>query len=123
VSTPDRVERNEPTVEALRAEQREEAEHLTYAHTRGQMHGALFGAVAFGLLGLVVGGAIGLLAFDADSPARFVVPIVVAVFAGWAGLVYWGGRAPEVERETTTIYGEPEDGTSDRPAEPPGQPG
>ena len=44
-------------------------------------------------------------------------PIVVAVFAGWAGLVYGGGRGPEVEHETMTIYGEPQDGSSDRPPE------
>jgi hypothetical protein len=31
----------------------------------------------------------------------------------------WGGRAPEVEQETTTIYGEPQDGSSDRPEESP----
>ena len=73
----------------------------------------------FGFVGLVVGLAIGLLAFDADSPARFVVPIVVTAFAAWAGLVYWGGRGPELEHETDSASGEPQDGTSDRPAEPP----
>jgi hypothetical protein len=112
--------RHEPSVAELREEQRDEAKGVTYAHTRGQMHGALFGALVFGALGLVIGLAIGLLAFDADSPARFVVPAVVTVFAGWAGLVYWGGRAPEIEDETTTIYGEPEDGTTERPTEPGG---
>jgi hypothetical protein len=112
--------RREPTVDALRQEQREEASRTSYVHTPGQMHGALLGAIVFGAIGLLIGLAIGLLAFDADSPARFVVPIVVTVFAGWAGLVYWGGRGPEVEHETDTIYGEPQDGTSDRPAEPPG---
>ncbi|MFL6204368.1 MAG: hypothetical protein ACJ739_03375 [Acidimicrobiales bacterium] len=112
--------RRERLVEELREEQRDEAKGVTYAHTRGQARGALLGALVFGAIGLVVGAAIGLLAFDADSPARFVVPAVVAVFAAWAGLVYWGGRAPEVTDETTTIYGEPEDGTTPRPSQPGG---
>jgi hypothetical protein len=107
-------------IEGLRQEQRAEAKGITYAHTRGQVHGALFGALVFGAIGLVVGIVIGLLAFDAGSAARFVVPAVITVFAGWAGLVYWGGRAPEVEDETTTIFGEPEDGTSERATEPGG---
>ena len=111
--------RHEPSVESLRREQRDETSRGSYAHTPGQAHGALLGGLVFGAIGLVIGVAIGLLAFDADSPARFVVPIVVAVFAGWAGLVYWGGRGPEVEHETDTIYGEPQDGSSDRRAEPP----
>ena len=104
-------------MEELRREQRREAGHTTYAHTQGQMHGALIGAVVAGVLGLGLGAIIGLLVFDSGSPARIVVPIVVAVFAGWAGLVYGGGRAPEVEHETMTIYGEPQDGSSARPPE------
>ena len=110
----------EPSVEDLRREQRQEASHATLAHTQGQLHGAFFGAVAFGLVGLVLGTLIGLVAFDADSPARFVVPAVVNVFAAWVGLVFWGGRTPETKGETRTIYGEPEDGTSERPDERPG---
>jgi hypothetical protein len=110
----------EPSVEELRAEQREEASRTSYVHTPGQVHGALLGGLAFGLVGLVVGVLIGLFAFDADSPARVVVPIVVTVFAAWVGVVFWGGRGPEIERETTTIYGEPQDGSSDRAPEPPG---
>ena len=31
----------------------------------------------------------------------------------------WGGRAPEVEHETTTICGEPQDASSDQPEESP----
>jgi hypothetical protein len=85
------------------------------------VHGALFGCVVGGVIGLVLGLAIGLLAFDAGSPARFVVPAVATVFSAWAGLVYWGGREPEVERETTTIHGRPQDGSSDRPEERPGR--
>ena len=102
----------EPSVEELRREQRREASHATLAHTQGQVHGALFGAVVCGLVGLVLGAVIGFLAFDEGSPARVVVPIVVAVFAAWAGLVYFGGRTPELERETLTIYGDPQDGTN-----------
>ena len=113
--------RRDPSVEELRAEQREEMRHANYAHTRGQLHGALIGCVVGGVIGLILGVAIGLLAFDSGSAGRFVVPAVVTVFSAWAGLVYWGGRAPEVERETTTIYGEPQDGSSDRPAERPGR--
>jgi hypothetical protein len=117
VSTPGA--RRDPSVEDLRREQRDEMQRGSYVHTPGQAHGALLGGITFGALGLIVGGAIGLLAFDAGSPARFVVPAVVTVFAAWAGIVYWGGRGPEVAQETTTIYGEPEDGSSERPAEPP----
>ena len=106
-----------PTEAELRREQRREAGHTTYVHTQGQVHGALIGAVVFALVGLVLGIVIALALFDAGSAARFVVPVVAAVFAGWAGLVYGGGRAPEVENETRTIYGEPEDGTSERPPE------
>ena len=109
----------EPSVEELRREQRREASHATLAHTQGQLHGALFGAAAFGLVGLVLGTVVGLVAFDADSPARFVVPAVVTVFSAWVGVVFWGGRTPEIKGETRTIYGEPEDGTSERPEEPP----
>jgi len=109
--------RDVPTVGELRREQRREASHTTYVHTQGQLHGALVGALVFGAIGLLIGALIGFLAFDSDSPARFVVPVVVTVFAAWVGLVYGGGRGPEVENETMTIYGEPEDGTSPRPPE------
>ncbi|MET0904152.1 MAG: hypothetical protein ABWZ52_12995 [Acidimicrobiales bacterium] len=107
----------EPTVEELRREQRREAGHTTYLHTQAQVHGALIGAVVAGLIGLGLGVIIALSVFDSGSPARVVVPVVVAVFAGWAGLVYGGGRAPEVEHETMTIYGEPQDGSSARAPE------
>jgi hypothetical protein len=109
--------RDVPTVGELQREQRREASHTTYVHTQGQLHGALVGALVFGAIGLLIGALIGFLAFDSDSPARFVVPVVVTVFAAWVGLVYGGGRGPEVENETMTIYGEPEDGTSARPPE------
>jgi hypothetical protein len=107
----------EPSVEDLRREQRREAEHVTYVHTQAQVHGALIGAVVFGFIGLVLGVIIGLAMFDAGSAGRFVLPAVAVVFAAWAGVVYGGGRAPEVENETMTIYGDPEDGTSTRPPE------
>ena len=113
----DQSGRREPTVEDLRQEQRDEVKGGTYPHTPGQVHGAVLGAIVFGAIALVVSAVISLLVFSSDSPARFVVPIVVTVFAGWAGLVYWGGRAPEIEEETTTIYGEPEDGTTMRETE------
>ena len=118
MSSPDA--RHEPSVEELREEQRDEAKGTAYVHTRGQVHGALLGGLVFGVVGLLVGLAIGLIAFDAGSAARVVVPAVVTVFSAWAGIVYWGGRGPEVEHETTTIYGEPQDGSSDRPTERPG---
>ena len=104
-----------PTTEELRREQRREAAHATYAHTQAHVHGALIGAVVFGAVGLALGVVIGLALFDEGSPARFVVPAIAALFAGWAGLGYGGGRGPEVEHETLSIYGEPEDGTSERP--------
>jgi hypothetical protein len=101
-----------PSIDELRREQRREAAHTTYVHTSGQVHGLLFGALVFGFGGLVLGALIGFLAFDSDSPARVVVPAVIAVFSSWVGIVYWGGRAPEIEHETMTVYGEPEDGTN-----------
>ena len=101
-----------PTVEDLRREQRREAAHATYVHTEGQVHGLVFGLLVFGAIGLALGALIGFLAFDSDSPARYVVPVMIAVFSAWVGVVYWGGRAPEVEHETMTAYGEPEDGTN-----------
>jgi hypothetical protein len=107
----------EPSVEELRREQRREAGHLSYIHTQAQVHGALIGALVFGFIGLALGVVVGFAMFDAGSAGRVVVPVVAGVFAGWAGLVYGGGRAPEVENETLTIYGEPEDGTSTRPPE------
>jgi hypothetical protein len=106
-----------PSLEELRREQHREARHATYVHTQAQVHGALIGAVVFGLVGLTLGVIVGLAMFDAGSAGRVVVPVVAGVFAGWAGLVYGGGRAPEVENETLTIYGDPEDGTSTRPSE------
>ena len=107
----------EPTVEELRREQRREASHTTYVHTQGQVHGALIGALVFGLVGLGLGAIIGLAMFDAGSAARIRGP-------GRRHGVRRLGRPrvrrrprPEVEHETMTIYGEPQDGTSDRPPE------
>jgi hypothetical protein len=101
-----------PTVDELRREQRREAAHVTYNHTQGHMHGALGGAMVFGAIGLVLGALVGFIFFDADSPTPYVVAAMVTVFSGWVGLVYWGGRTPELENETLSIYGEPEDGTT-----------
>ena len=117
MSAPDA--RREPSVADLRREQRDEMKRTSFVQTPGQVHGAVLGGLVFGAAGLAIGLLTGFLAFDAGSAARFVVPAVVTVFAAWAGIVYWGGRGPEVEHETTTIYGEPQDGSSDRPAEPP----
>jgi hypothetical protein len=102
----------DPTVEELRREQRREARHTNYVHTEGQTHGLLFGAIAFGVGGLVLGGLFGLLAFDSGSPARIVMPIIIAVFAAWVGVVYFGGRTPEVEHETMSADGRPQDGSA-----------
>jgi hypothetical protein len=107
------AEGDEPTVAELREEQRREAASMhLYNHTEAQARGGVVGSIVFGAIGLVVGIVIGLVFFDGDSPARFVVPACIAVFAGWVGVVYWGGRTPELENETMTIYGEPEDGTT-----------
>lgn len=105
---------DEPTVDELRREQRREASGARYAHTEGHVHGLLGGGLVFGAIGLVLGIAIGLLFFDGDSPAPYVVAAIVTVFTAWVGVVYWGGRTPELENETMTIYGEPEDGTTPR---------
>lgn len=104
-----------PSVEELRREQRREIANVrVYNHTEAQAKGATLGAMAFGAAGLVIGLLIGFLAFDGDSPARYVVPVVVTLFAGWMGLVYWGGRTPELENETLAASGEPQDGTTPR---------
>jgi hypothetical protein len=107
----------QPTVGELRREQRREAAGATLAHTEGHIHGALGGAIVFGAIGLVLGALVGFLAFDADSPGRFVTPIVVTVFVSWIGVVYWGGRTPELENETMSTTGEPQDGTTPRDAD------
>jgi hypothetical protein len=104
----------EPTVEELRREQRREAAGATLAHTEGHLHGALGGALVFGAIGLLLGLIVGFTFFDADSPARFVMPAVITVFAAWIGVVYWGGRTPELENETMSTSGEPQDGTTPR---------
>jgi hypothetical protein len=103
-----------PTVAELRREQRREAAHTSYVHTQGQMHGALVGGLVFGAIGAVVGILGAVLVWDSGSAARIVLPIVVTVFAAWIGIVYWGGRTPELENETMSVTGEPEDGTTPR---------
>ena len=105
---------DDPTAEELRREQRREASEAALVHTHGQLHGAALGGIAFGAVGLVLGLIVGFLAFDGDSSARVVVPIVVTAFAAWIGVVYWGGRTPELENETMGATGEPQSGTSVR---------
>lgn len=102
----------QPTVDELRREQRREMENVTFG-TEGQTRGAFFGALAFGAVGLVLGALIGLLLFDGDSPGRVVLPVIVTLFAGVMGFVYWGGRTPELENETMSTTGEP--GSSSTP--------
>jgi hypothetical protein len=104
----------EPTVEELRREQRREATGATLANTQGHLHGASMGAIVFGAIGLLLGLVVGFTFFDGDSPARFVMPVVITAFGAWIGVVYWGGRTPELENETLTTRGEPQDGTTPR---------
>ena len=101
-----------PTVDDLRREQRREAAGVTYVHTEGQVHGLLGGGVVFGAIGLVLGALVGFIFFDADSPTPYVVAVMVTLFSAWVGVVFWGGRTPELENETLNIHGEPEDGTT-----------
>ncbi|MEO6318357.1 MAG: twin transmembrane helix small protein [Acidimicrobiales bacterium] len=105
----------DPTVAELRREQRQEIENVTFG-TEGQTRGALFGSLAFAAVGLVLGALIGFLLFDGDSPGRTVVPVMVALFAGVMGFVYWGGRVPELENETMSTTGAP--GSSSTPRDP-----
>lgn len=102
-----------PTVSELRREQRREISHAMFG-TAGQTHGAVFGGLAGAVLGAVIGVVVGFALFDGGSPARVVVPVVVAVFASLVGFVYWGGRTPELENETMTTAGMPESGTTPR---------
>jgi len=104
-----------PSVDELRREQRREIENVTFG-TEGQTRGAFFGALAFAAVGLIIGVLVGLVLFDGDSPGRFVVPVVVTLFAGVMGFVYWGGRTPELENETMSASGEP--GSSSTPRDP-----
>ena len=104
-----------PSVEELRRQQRREIAHATFG-TEGQTHGAIFGGLAGAIVGAVIGIIVGVAFFDGDSPARIVVPIVVALFASVIGFVYWGGRTPELENETMTSTGRP--GSSSTPRDP-----
>ncbi len=95
-----------PTVAELRQEQRREIANVTLG-TEGQTRGAFFGALAFAAVGLVLGALVGLALFDGDSPGRVVLPVIIMLFAGVMGFVYWGGRTPELENETMSTSGEP----------------
>ncbi len=79
-----------------------------------QFKGASIGWIAGALLGAVVAFGIALALFDADSPARIILPITGACAGSAAFFVYWGGRNPELENETMTADGQPGIGTTPR---------
>lgn len=101
------------TVSDLRREQRHEIEHVTLG-TEGQTHGAVFGGLGGAIAGAIIGLLVGLAIFDAGSPARVVAPIMGALFGSVIGLVYWGGRTPELENETMTTTGRPSGSSTPR---------
>ena len=105
----------------LSAAPRTEADHVHAVPaaplvTNAQWHGLWFGALVGGALGVVVFGLLGLIPFaDIDVGWRVLTTAIVGALAGGtAGAVYFGGRAPEVEQETTDAGGIPSIGSSPR---------
>lgn len=106
--------------EALREEQvAETAEPLVSSGpphmTHGQFRGMVLGGLAGGAIGALVFLPVALVPFMASATARIVVVLIVGWLAGaTAGAVYWGGRTPELEGETTDVNGRPSIGTTPR---------
>ena len=111
----------EAPTERVVHEQAVEADHVhavpaTAPMTSGQWHGLWFGALVGGAVGLVVCGLIGLIPF-ADLAVGWrvlITGLVGALAGGTAGAVYFGGRVPELEGETSDADGSPAIGTSQR---------
>src|SRR5690349_23009479 len=102
-------------------DQQEELEHLhsvpaALPLSSGRAHGLWFGALVGGAIGAVVLGLVGLLPYaDLAVGWRVLITAIVGALAGGtAGAVYFGGRTPEVERETTDADGSPAIGSSPR---------
>lgn len=105
-------------ISALREEQAaESAETLTSGGpphmTSGQWKGAVLGGVIGGVIGAVIMLPVAAIAFLDPLAVRILVVTIIGGVAGTtAGAVYWGGRMPELEGETTDVDGRPSVGTS-----------
>ena len=84
--------------------------------TSGQWHGLWVGVLIGGAIGAVLGGLLGLIPFaDLDVGLRVLITALAgAIAGGTAGAVYFGGRVPELEGETTDADGSPSIGSSPR---------
>lgn len=104
-----------PDAGELRRQQQREMRHVGLG-TEAQFHGAVFGTVAGGAIGAVLLLAVGWFVLSSlDTALRIGLPLIMGAAAGAAaGFVYWGGRTPELENETTTADGEPGIGTTPR---------
>lgn len=105
-------------ISALRAEQSAEtAETVTSGGpphmTGGQWKGAVLGGVTGAVIGAVIMLPVAAIAFLDPLAVRILLVTVIGALAGaTAGAVYWGGRLPELEGETTDVDGRPSVGTS-----------
>jgi hypothetical protein len=112
---------DEPTndPDELRTEQRRESREAWVGPgipvmSDAQLKGGLFGALAGGLIGMVLLLPLGFIPWgDLDLVWRLVVAgITGALAGGTAGALYWGGREPELEGETVDADNRPSVGTS-----------
>ena len=95
--------------------QRHEASHLG-GHTKGGFAGALIGG-AIGALLLWPFGFIGWGGAEVALGLRILTCAIIGALAGGTvGVVYWGGRLPELDGSTLSASGEPQSSTS--PADP-----
>jgi hypothetical protein len=110
-------------VAALRAEQEAEnaqtlasggPEHMTSGQWRGMVVGGLAGAAVGAVLMVLV---FGFFPFMEPTWARVMLLAICGALGGAAaGGVYWAGRLPELEGETTDVEGRPSAGTTLRDA-------
>jgi hypothetical protein len=111
-----------PLTELYRRQREEGADHtwggLTLM-TAGQAKGAVFGALMGGLIGGLLFWPFGFISWGTDVGLglRILTTAIIGVLAGsTAGVMYWGGRMPELDGETLSGDGRPGSGTS--PADP-----
>jgi hypothetical protein len=85
--------------------------------TDGQWKGFLVGALGGGLIGLLLLLPFGLLGWGGEVPlwGRLLIAAIAGALAGGTvGVVYLGGRVPELEGETVDAAGRPDIGSSPR---------
>jgi hypothetical protein len=103
---------------ALRQEQQDEAADVWVgpgapAMTRGQLQGGVLGGLAGAAAGAVLFLPLAAVPVDAPVWVRILVVMIVGAMAGaTAGAIYFGGRTPELEGETTDADGRPSVGTT-----------